>query len=277
MPATRIVVNIPGELPYDVRIGSDLVCGVGQYCREVPALAACPQVLILSDSNVAPLHLPVVRNSFKEAGYNVADITIEAGEASKSIAVAEELWEAMAQLGLGRDCAVVALGGGVVGDLGGFAAAAFMRGLPVVQVPTTLLSMVDSSVGGKTGINLAAGKNLVGAFLQPSYVCASVDTLSTLPEREWICGLGEVAKSAVIDGDDFFFWLMDEASAMRNREMDVVQEAIQRCIVFKAGVVAEDKSESKGVRECLNYGHTLAHAIESLAGYGVYYQGAAVA
>ncbi len=279
MPATRIVVNIPGERPYDVRIGDVLLSGLGEYCRGIERLATCPQVLIISDSNVAPLYATAAKDSLTSAGYKAASITIQAGEASKSVDVANELWQAMAQLKLGRDCCVVALGGGVVGDLAGFVASTFMRGLPVVQVPTTLLSMVDSSVGGKTGINLPQGKNLVGAFLQPTYVCASLDALSTLPQREWACGLGEVAKSAVIDGDDFFFWLMDHACELGNRQAahDTVKEAVQRCVVFKADVVAQDKTESKGVRGCLNYGHTLAHAIETLAGYGQYSHGAAVA
>lgn len=282
MPATRIVVGIPGESSYDVRIGSGLLRGIGQYCRSVSRIADCQQMLVLSDSNVASLYLSDVKGSLMNAGYKVSDITVPAGEVSKSIAIAEEIWEAMAQLGLSRDCCVVALGGGVAGDLAGFVASTFMRGLPVVQVPTTLLSMVDSSVGGKTGINLSAGKNLVGTFMQPTYVCASIDTLSTLPAREWACGLGEVAKSAVIDGDDFFFWLMDNAKTLAARdslagENSPVAEAIQRCVVFKARVVSEDKCESKGIRECLNYGHTLAHAIEKLAGYGVYSHGAAVA
>lgn len=277
MPAKRIVVNIPGEAPYDVRVGDDLLQGLGQYLRGIDALAHCPQAMILSDSNVAPLYLAVVRNSLASAGYKVSDVTVEAGEPTKSVAVAEELWEAMAALKMGRDCCVVALGGGVVGDLGGFVASTFMRGLPVVQIPTTLLSMVDSSVGGKTGINLTSGKNLVGTFMQPTYVCASADVLSTLPEREWVCGCGEIAKSAVIDGDDFFFWLTEHAKALALRDPDITKEAICRCIVFKARVVAEDKTESKGVRECLNYGHTLAHAIETLAGYGRYSHGAAVA
>lgn len=279
MATTKIVVNIPGEEPYDVRVGEGLLTSLGEHLMAIPELANRPDLVVITDSNVAPLYCSSVKNSLTRAGYKVSDISVGAGEASKSVEVASELWEAMAMLGLGRDCAVVALGGGVVGDLAGFVASTFMRGVPVVQVPTTLLSMVDSSVGGKTGINLAAGKNLIGAFMQPSYVCASLDTLSTLPEREWKCGCGEIAKSAVIDSDDFFFWLMDSATQIRNRQMDVgvIQEAITRCITFKAGVVAADKTETKGVRECLNYGHTLAHAIETLAGYGTYSHGAAVA
>lgn len=277
MSATRVVIDIPGERRYSVRIGGALLEGIGEYCRGIKELSSCPHVVIVTDSHAGPLYLDAVRNSFIRAEYKVSDIEVGAGEESKSVAVADELWQAFASLGIGRDCAVVALGGGVIGDLAGFAGSTYMRGLPIIQVPTTLLSMVDSSVGGKTGVNLPAGKNLVGTFTQPSYVCASTDTLSTLPEREWQCGLGEVAKSAVIDGDDFFFWLMDASSELRMRSTAYVEEAIRRCVVFKANVVAQDKTESCGVRECLNYGHTLAHAIELLAGYGRFSHGAAVA
>ena len=277
MPATKVVVNIPGEEVYDVRIGAEVLGGLGKHLARIPVIARAPRLLIISDSNVAPLYLAATKTSLKEAGFRVGDIVVPAGEDSKSLAVAGEIWEAMAALGLTRDCAVVALGGGVVGDLAGFVASTFMRGLPVVQVPTTLLAMVDSSVGGKTGVNLSAGKNLVGTFKQPAYVCASTAALSTLPEREWACGCAEIAKSAVIDSDDFFFWLVEHADALVVRDEGVTAQAIARCVVFKAGVVAEDKTESRGVRECLNYGHTLGHVVESLAGYGVFSHGAAVA
>lgn len=277
MPATRVEVSIPGEAPYDVRIGAEVLDELGAWCARIPAVAKAPQVLVISDSNVAPLYLARAKGSLERAGFKVPDIVVPAGEGSKSVEVIGELWEAMAALGLTRDCAVVALGGGVVGDLAGFAASTFMRGIPVVQAPTTLLAMVDSSVGGKTGINLDAGKNLVGTFCQPSFVCASTDCLATLPDREWRCGCAEVAKSAIIDSDRFFFWLMDSAAAMAERDPAVAADAIARCVVFKADVVAEDKTESRGVRECLNYGHTLAHAIEKLSGYGTYSHGAAVA
>ena len=277
MPATKVIVNIPGEKPYDVRIGADVLDGLGAYLRKVDATATAPRVLVISDTNVAPLYLDEAKRSLAEAGYRVSDIVVPAGENTKSLEIAGEVWEAMASLRLGRDCAVVALGGGVVGDLAGFTASTYMRGITVVQAPTSLLAMVDSSVGGKTGVNLEAGKNLVGTFKQPAYVCASTKALATLPEREWACGCGEIAKSAVIDSDEFFFWLSDNAGALASRDHDVTAEAIARSVVFKANVVAEDKTESRGVRECLNYGHTLGHAIESLAGYGVYSHGAAVA
>ena len=272
-----MIVNIPDERPYDVRIGADVLDGLGNYLRRVDATENAPRILVLSDTNVAPLYLEEAKESLRAADYRVSEIVVPAGEKTKSVEVAGEIWEAMAGLKLGRDCAVVALGGGVVGDLAGFTASTFMRGITVVQAPTSLLAMVDSSVGGKTGVNLSAGKNLVGTFTQPAYVCASIKTLSTLPSREWACGCGEIAKSSVIDSDEFFFWLTDNASALASRDHDVTAEAIARSVVFKADVVAQDKTESRGVRECLNYGHTLAHAIETEAGYGVYSHGHAVA
>lgn len=277
MPATKIVVNIPGEAPYDVRIGATVLGGLGESVRRLDGVGRAPHLLVLTDSNVGPLYLEEAKSSLKAAGFRVSDIVVPAGEDSKSLAVAGEIWSAMASLGLTRDCAVVALGGGVVGDLAGFAASTYMRGIAVVQAPTTLLAMVDSSVGGKTGVNLEAGKNLVGTFKQPAHVCACTSTLATLPEREWRCGCAEVAKAAVIDSDDFFFWLLGNADALAARDEAVTAEAIARSVVFKARVVAEDKEESRGVRECLNYGHTLGHAVEALAGYGTFSHGAAVA
>lgn len=277
MPATKVVVNIPGECAYDVRIGEGVLAGLGAYLRRSMPPERVPRVLVITDANVAPLYLERAKDALRQAGYRVSDIVVPAGEDSKSLAVAGEVWEAMASLSLTRDCVVVALGGGVVGDLAGFVASTYMRGIAVVQVPTTLLAMVDSSVGGKTGVNLSAGKNLVGTFKQPSYVCASTDTLSTLPEREWTCGCAEIAKSALIDSDEFFFWMVEHAGELAARDVDVTASAIARSVVFKANVVAEDKTESRGVRECLNYGHTLGHAVEKLSGYGTYSHGAAVA
>ncbi|MBQ2681647.1 MAG: 3-dehydroquinate synthase, partial [Eggerthellaceae bacterium] len=275
--ATKVIVSLPGEHDYSVRIGSGIIAALGRNLREIDRFSNTRDVLVITDSNVGPLYLSQVKASLNQAGFKAADIVVPAGESSKSLEIAGEIWSAMAQLGRGRDCMVVALGGGVVGDLAGYVAASYMRGVPVVQVPTTLLAMVDSSVGGKTAVNLPEGKNLVGAFWQPSFVCADTDTLATLPDREWRCGCGEVAKSAVIDSDDFFFWLTDHAHELTNRDAETAQEAIARCVVFKADVVARDKTESEGVRECLNYGHTLGHAIESCASLGTYSHGACVA
>lgn len=277
MSTTKVDVSIPGEQKYDVRIGSGPLLKLGAHVRGIKAFAEAERALIITDSNVGPLYGDRVKAALSDAGFHTKRITVPAGEESKSVEVAGEIWEAMADLSLGRDCVVVALGGGVVGDLAGFAASTYMRGVAVVQVPTTLLSMVDSSVGGKTGVNLAAGKNLVGTFKQPAYVCADTSTLATLPEREWRCGCAEMAKSAVIDSDEFFFWMVESADALARRDEIAVAEAIVRSVVFKADVVASDKAESRGVRECLNYGHTLGHAVESLAGYGTFSHGEAVA
>ena len=275
--ATRIEVNLPDERAYPVRIGAGILASLGRNVRDMEQFAQTRSVLVITDANVGPLYLGKARASLADAGFNVADITVPAGEESKSLDVAGEVWSAMAQMALGRDCLVAALGGGVVGDLAGFVASTYMRGVPVVQVPTTLLSMVDSSVGGKTAVNLPEGKNLVGTFYQPSFVCADTDVLATLPTREWRCGCGEIAKSAVIDSDEFFFWLTDSASSLVARDSDVTAEAIARCVVFKADIVARDKTESAGVRECLNYGHTLGHAIEACAGFGTFSHGECVA
>ena len=275
--ATKVVVGIPGEAEYGIRIGAGVLDQLGESMRQVSALAGAQRALVVTDSNVGPLYLARAKEALRRGGFSVNDVTLPAGEDNKNAEVMVELWEAMAGLSLGRDCVVVALGGGVVGDMAGFAAATYMRGVNVVQVPTTLLAMVDSSVGGKTGMNLSAGKNLVGSFKQPAFVCASLDVLATLDAREWSCGLAEVAKSALIDSDDFFFWMCDNAPALIQREEEAVAQAVKRSVVFKANVVAQDKTESKGVRECLNYGHTLAHAVELLSGYGRYSHGHAVA
>lgn len=277
MPATKVVVNIPNEEVYDVRIGTGVLAKLGAHMRANERLASAERVLVISDSNVAPLYFDACKASLVGAGFKVSKIVVPAGEETKNLEVAGELWEAMASLSLERDCVVVALGGGVVGDLSGFVASTYMRGVKLVQVPTTLLSMVDSSVGGKTGVNLQAGKNLVGTFMQPQYVCADTSVLATLNAREWACGCAEIAKSSVIDSDDFFFWMVEHAEALASRDEEVVAEAIARSVVFKANVVAQDKTESHGVRECLNYGHTLGHAVEATAGFGVYSHGAAVA
>lgn len=270
----RIVVDIPGERAYDVVVSAGELEKLGSEMR---SFDSNPKALVVTDTEVAPRYLEVAKGSLEQAGYHVSVITVPAGENAKSVECASEIWHAMVECGLNRDSVVVALGGGVVGDLAGFTGSTFMRGLRIVQVPTTLLSMVDSSVGGKTAINLESGKNLVGTFCQPSLVCADVATLATLPQREWACGCGEIAKSAVIDSEEFFFWLYEHVDDLAARNPETVKEAVKRCIVFKAAVVARDQEETKGVRECLNYGHTLAHAIETEAGYGVYSHGHAVA
>ena len=275
MPTARVVVNLVGKPGYDVRIGAGQLADLGQRLHAL--LPQATAAAIITDTNVNPLYGKVVRGSLKQAGLSTMLMAVPAGEQSKNAACLMEIWRAMAHRKMDRETVVVALGGGVVGDMAGFAAATYLRGISYVQVPTTLLAMVDSSVGGKTAIDLDEGKNLVGAFKQPAYVAADLVTLATLDEREWACGCGEIAKSAVIDSDDFFFWLAEHAEGLATRDAAVVQEAITRCVVFKANVVAADEEERTGMRECLNYGHTLGHAVEKLAGYGAYSHGHAVA
>ena len=275
MSATRVVVNLPGQRSYDVRIGPRVLDGLGRKVREL--LPSCSHVAVIGDANVAPLYGARAKEALNQEGLSVTEITVPAGEDSKSLAVLAEIWQALASKKLDRSCCIVSLGGGVASDLAGFAAAAYLRGVACIHVPTSLLAMVDASVGGKTGVNLPAGKNLVGAFKQPAYVCADTATLATLPEREWTCGWAEVAKTAVLDSDEFFFWLDGASAQLRAHDDDAVREAITRCVVFKADVVARDEEETQDVRACLNLGHTLGHALEACTGYGTCSHGEAVA
>ncbi len=282
MPAVKIVVNLNDGTGYDVRIGAGLIDTLGEQMQALPALAKTTRVALVTDSNVAPLYLARTKASIERAGYAVSQITLPAGESTKSPEVLDELWQAFAQLRLTRHDAAVALGGGVVGDITGFASATYMRGIPFVQVPTTLLAAVDASVGGKTAVNLPAGKNLVGAFHQPSYVMCDVETLSTLPESEWRCGLAETVKTAFITSDEDVFWLGASADAVASAEgaaaaQAQVIEMIAHAVVAKANVVGQDPCEQTGVREALNYGHTFAHAWEKEAGLGTVSHGWAVA
>lgn len=275
--ATKVIVRLPDEPDYAARIGSGVMAALGDNLRDIERFQDVRDVLVITDANVAPEYGSRVKSSLKRAGFKPAEIAVNAGETSKSIEVAAEIWQAMATMGLGRDCAVVALGGGAVGDLAGFIASTYMRGVEFVQVPTSLLAMVDAAVGGETAVNLPQGKSLVGTFYQPAFVCVDTDALATLPDREWSCGCAEIAKSAALDSDEFFFWLLDMADKLAAHDEETAAEAVKRCIVFKAGVVASDKTEREDVRICLDYGHTLGHAIEVAAGYGVFTHGEAVA
>jgi 3-dehydroquinate synthase len=268
----RVRVEVAGA-PYDVVIGRGLLGDAGEILRDsVPGR----KVALVSDSTVAERFGVQVSAKLVAAGYEVFPFRFPAGESSKNWQVAGELLEALADAGLDRTDIVIALGGGVVGDIAGFAAATYLRGVRFVQMPTTLLAQVDSSVGGKTGVDLRAGKNLAGAFKQPLLVLADVDVLASLPEREWRSGLAEVAKSAVVDSEIFTAWVEENADSLLARNPAAVEEAVRRCVAFKSHVVAADEKE-EGVRECLNYGHTFAHAIENVAGYGVIPHGLAVA
>ncbi|MGV8082447.1 MAG: 3-dehydroquinate synthase [Coriobacteriia bacterium] len=262
-----------GPRSYDVLIGPRVLDSIGLRLRE---LSKARRVALVSDSTVAELYGPRADAQLARGDFEVFPLSVPAGESSKSWALAGELLEAFAQLGLERGDMVVALGGGVVGDLAGFSAAVYLRGIDFVQVPTSLLAQVDSSIGGKTGVDLRAGKNLAGAFKQPRLVLSDTALLSSLPEEEWANGLAEVAKSAIIEGDDFTGWLEHSAGLLQERDERAVFEAVTRSARFKARVVSADEQES-ALRECLNYGHTLGHAIEKVAGYGVVGHGRAVA
>jgi 3-dehydroquinate synthase len=270
----RSVVSVDVESgAYDVVIGTGPLREAGELVR---AVTRARRVALVSDSRVAEMFGARVGAQFVSAGFDVFPLSVEPGEASKSWTVAGELLEAFAHVGLDRTDLVVALGGGVVGDLAGFASATYLRGVHFAQLPTTLLAQVDSSVGGKTGVDLRAGKNLAGAFKQPIIVLADVEVLSSLPEPEWASGLAEVAKSAVIDGEEFVVWLEVNGEAIMRRDLETVGEAVVRSVRFKSRVVSSDVRE-EGLRECLNYGHTLGHAIENVAGYGTIPHGVAVA
>ena len=208
---------------------------LAQAGRRVAALSRAKKVALVSDSTVAELFGARVGASLVTAGFDVFPLSVEPGETSKSWLVAGQLLEAFAHLGLDRRDLVVALGGGVIGDLAGFAAATYLRGVDFVQLPTTLLAQVDSSVGGKTGVDLPAGKNLVGAFKQPRLVIADTETLASLPDREWASGLAEVAKSAVIGGESFLAWLEAHAADLRVRDDRVTVDTVVRCVSIQVG------------------------------------------
>jgi 3-dehydroquinate synthase len=229
---------------------------------------------MVSDDTVAPLYLDRVRRGLD--GLAADALVLPAGEAHKTLASAARVFTALAALGAHRDATLIALGGGVIGDLAGFAAACWMRGIAFVQMPTTLLAMVDSAVGGKTGVNLPEGKNLVGAFHQPRAVFADTSTLATLPPREYAAGLAEVVKYGAIGDAAFFAWIEAHADALRARDDAALVEAIASCCRCKAGIVARDECE-RGERALLNFGHTFAHALEAESGYGSLLHGEAVA
>lgn len=232
--------------------------------------------LIVTDENVRP-HAQAVLESLQNAGLQGAMTAVPAGERSKSLGTLSGLYDELIELSANRRTTIVAVGGGVVGDLAGFLAATYARGLPFVQVPTTLLAMVDSSVGGKTGINHAKGKNLIGAFHQPRGVLVDTATLSTLPDREYRSGLAEVIKYGVILDEQFFGWLEANVDGMNQRDPDVLSSIVARSCELKADVVREDEFETTGLRAVLNYGHTFAHAFEALSGYDELLHGEAVA
>ena len=254
-------VEVPTAPPYVVVVGAGLDLDGAISGALEPTVGA-----VLTDSNVGPLHAASLRRTLEDAGWRVADVVeIPAGERSKSLEMYAEVSRRLARAGMTREGTLFALGGGMVGDLGGFVAATYMRGIDLVQLPTSLLAMVDSSVGGKVGVDLPEGKNLLGSFFQPRIVVADLGWLETLPDRELSCGLAEVIKMGLLAGGDFFADL-GRIEASRAGDLVALRALILHSVRFKAQVVAEDELE-KGRRAILNYGHTVGHGLEAAADY----------
>ncbi len=270
----RTVAVTLGERSYSIEIGSGILADIA---RLLTARRPVTHAVVITDGNVEDTHATVVAERLDQADLTVDVIVVEPGEETKSVEIAERLWEQMLELEADRRSVVVAVGGGVVGDLAGFVAATYARGLDFFQVPTTLLAQVDSSVGGKVGINLPGAKNMVGAFWQPRGVLIDTDVLATLPDREYRAGLAEVIKYGVILDAEFFEYLETHRALISARDADVLAHVVARSCELKAQVVVEDERETSGRRAVLNYGHTFAHAIEAVAGYGELLHGEAVA
>ncbi len=274
MSAERRTVRVElGSRAYDVHIQRGGLRTLGASLRSA---TGATRVALVTDDTVWSNYGERAFSALLASGFRVTPVTVPPGEGSKSWDQAGAVLERFATAGMGREDVVLALGGGVVGDLAGFCAAVYMRGIAFAQAPTTLLSQVDSSVGGKTGVDLAAGKNLAGAFWQPIVVVADTETLQTLPEAERRSGLTEMAKTAILEGGEHYAWMLRNAERLRAGEPDATAEGVERAVSFKAKVVAADERES-GARECLNLGHTLGHALENVAGYGAMTHGDAVA
>ncbi len=261
-----------GERGYAIHIGANLLARTAQL---LPALAE-PRAAIVTDSNVAPLYLESLAGNLRGAGIAVSTLVLPAGESHKDWHNLNSIFDHLLAAGYGRGTTLIALGGGVIGDVAGFAAATYQRGVPLIQIPTSLLAQVDSSVGGKTAINHLLGKNMIGAFHQPRLVIADTATLATLPDRELRAGIAEVIKHGLLGDAEFFAWLEQHIEDLLAREPQALAHAIRRSCEMKAEIVARDEREA-GVRARLNLGHTFGHAIEAGLGFGVWLHGEAVA
>jgi 3-dehydroquinate synthase len=262
-----------GERSYDIVVTGNSLHQLGAFARQ---RANGTTALIVTDENARVHALPIQQN-LNENGFRTALTVLPAGEAQKSLASAAELYDTLVDLPADRRTLVVAVGGGVIGDLAGFVAATYARGIPLLMVPTTLLAMVDSSVGGKVGVNHPHAKNLIGAYHQPIGVFIDTSTLITLPDREFRSGLAEVVKYGVILDADFFAYLEQNAAAILNRDPQAIQQIVLRCCELKAKIVEQDEREETDIRAKLNYGHTFAHAFETTGGYAHWLHGEAVA
>jgi 3-dehydroquinate synthase len=267
------VVEVPlGNRSYKIEVGRDLLGELGKRCQKLSLGRRCA---IITDSNAAPLFATKTEGFLKAAGFEAVTIKIPAGEKAKDLKYVQHCYDELATHRLERKSFIVALGGGVVGDLAGFVAATYLRGVAFVQVPTTLLAQVDSSVGGKVGVNLKAGKNLVGAFYQPRLVVCDLATLDSLPEREFKAGLAEVIKYGIIYDPMLFARIERDLEKILARDSKVLAEVVARCCEIKAEVVGQDETES-GLRAILNFGHTIGHGLEAISKYGKYLHGEAI-
>ena len=272
--AAMYTVKVPlGVRSYAINIGKGLLASLGVDCKR---LSLGPRCAVITDTHVAGHYGEVVERTLRSAGFDPLMIAVPAGETAKSLETVATCYNQLAAHRMERKSFVVALGGGVVGDLAGFVAATFLRGIDLVQIPTTLLAQVDSSVGGKVGVNLKAGKNLVGSFHQPRVVVCDLDTLETLPAREFRAGLAEVIKYGIIHDAELFKRLELVLPRLLQRDPDILSSVVARCCQIKAGVVGQDETES-GLRAVLNFGHTIGHAIEAISGYHQYLHGEAIA
>ncbi|KGK01082.1 3-dehydroquinate synthase [Thalassotalea sp. ND16A] len=264
-----LIVSL-AERSYPIYIESGLLSDNSQLTEHIAGKRVC----IVTNDVVAPLYLASLKQQL--SAYTVDQLILPDGEAQKNLTNFEVIMAHLLANGHGRDSTLIALGGGVIGDITGFAAACYQRGIDFIQIPTTLLSQVDSSVGGKTAVNHPLGKNMIGAFYQPKAVLIDIDSLSTLPIREFNAGMAEVIKYGILGDKPFFDWLETNKQAIKAKESKILAEMIQRCCQAKADIVSEDEKEA-GVRALLNLGHTFGHAIEAEQGYGVWLHGEAVA
>ena len=261
-----------GTRSYSILVGPKLLSQLGRRCAELKLGRRCA---IISDTNVAKHYAAAAEKSLRAAGFDPVRVIVPAGETAKSLGTVQSCYNRLAAHRLERKSFVVALGGGVVGDLAGFVAATYLRGIPFVQVPTTLLAQVDSSVGGKVGVNLPAGKNLVGAFYQPRLVLCDLNVLATLPPREYRAGLAEVIKYGIIYDSALFARLERDLNKLLRLDAKTLADVVARCCEIKADVVSQDETES-GLRAILNFGHTIGHGLEAISRYGKYLHGEAI-
>lgn len=263
----KVTVDL-GSASYEVRIGTELLERVGLWMKEFQSLAISDKAVIVTDTVVRDLHADKLRMGLERAGFTVSVFAVPPGEDQKTLNSASRLYAELANAYADRRTPIFALGGGVVGDLAGFVAATYLRGVPLVQVPTTLLAQVDSSVGGKTAVDMGLLKNIIGSFYQPKLVIADIDTLRTLPETEVINGLGEVIKHAAIRDRAFFDFLETNMGLVKSINEAVVTDMVAQNVKIKADVVSKDERET-GLREILNYGHTIGHAVESVSQFAL--------